>query len=245
MSALVFGNYCITGNENDSFDVGHCPILDGYDGFFDQSFEHSSVGDQLFFMLWDGEELTDLLKRLRQKVTLRDSRDARDRLHQARIISGTIIETDSSSFARIRVENSELFGSVYARKPNVDNESIEEVERVAKIWSSIRSATEQMGDSYRYRLPCQLPSISAVLSSIRSGFVCSCDHYYMENFLFLEPLTNDTDKSVRVVVLGSHDIDSSRIFDITSLEDYESSIQSYLDEARLEKEIAFWSYLLK
>ena len=53
MAVLVFGNYFETGNEADTFDVGHTPVLDGIDGFFDQSFEMSKEGDKLFFLVTD------------------------------------------------------------------------------------------------------------------------------------------------------------------------------------------------
>ena len=54
MGALVFSQYYLTGNEGADFQIGARPVLDEYDGFFDQARDAVKPGDRLLFLLNDG-----------------------------------------------------------------------------------------------------------------------------------------------------------------------------------------------
>jgi hypothetical protein len=235
MAVLVFGNYFETGNEADTFDVGHTPVLDGIDGFFDQSFEMSKAGDELFFLVTDdglGSEM---------KVAARNPRRFRDRLDLAPVITGTILDTNRCTYARCRVDRREIFGALYGRKVMpTTNEVLDEIGRYEGIWAGVQSAIERMGSAYRYTLSCQLPPISAVRDCLRLGLVgVERDR---ESILLVEPLPSS--QVVRVIALGDNDIGSSRIFDITDLEEYQATVQRRRDAAVLPDEAKFWTALL-
>lgn len=235
MAVLVFGNYFVTGNEADTFHVGHAPVLDGIDGFFDQSFEMSNEGDELFFLVTDGGLGSEM------KVAAGDPRRFRDRLDLAPVITGTILETNRCTYARCRVDRRELFGAVYGRKAMaINNEVLDEVGRYDVIWARVRTAIERMGSAYRYTLSCQLPPISALKGSLRQGIVgLQPDR---QTILLVEPLQSTP--VVRVIALGDNDIGSSRIFDITDTEEYQATVQRRLDAAVLPDEVKFWTAIL-
>lgn len=235
MAVLVFSNYFETGNEADTFDVGHTPVLDGIDGFFDQSFEMSKEGDELFFLVTDdglGSEMN---------VAARNPRRFRNRLDLAPVITGTILDTDRCTYARCRVDRRELFGAVYDRKVMpTTNEVLDEVGRYEVIWAGVRTAIERMGSAYRYALSCQLPPLSAVRDCLHHGLIgLQPDR---KTILLVEPLQSTP--VVRVIALGDNDIGSSRIFDITDTEEYQATVQRCRDAAVLPDEAKFWNALL-
>ncbi len=73
MGVVVFSKYFETGKEADTFDVGHTSILDGMDGFFDQSFEVFEPGDKLFFLVTDGRLRVASERAVRDPYRFRDS----------------------------------------------------------------------------------------------------------------------------------------------------------------------------
>ena len=93
MSALVFSHYYLTGNEGADFQVGARPVLDEYDGFFDQALDAVKPGDQLFFLLNDGH-----LSPPPRTGSTKVCRELRGCLDRAPMITGHIVEAAGSPF---------------------------------------------------------------------------------------------------------------------------------------------------
>lgn len=236
MGVLVFSHYYETGHEGEPFAPGQTPTLDGIDGFFDQSFETAEPGDGLSFLV-SGVALRATLQAPRP-----DAAGLRARLAAAPLVTGTIVETDRSTFARWRVDRREPFGEVVRRKPLPDeNESLGEVSRYAGIWGAIRDAFERLGDRYRYALGCQLPRLADVRRSLERGVVVARPD--ARSTLLLEALPPGGG-AVRVVALGANDINSSRVYDLTHLDQYEAAVRLLAEGALLDPERQFWESLL-
>jgi hypothetical protein len=227
LSVLVFGNYLQTGAEQDSFDLGHAPTLDGILGFFDLEFR---AGDRLFFLVSDGALWSA------SDSAVENPRGFRDQLAVAPMITGTIL--DGGHWARCRVERRETFRNVYEQKdrPAV-SEILAEVNGYDELWCGVREARERMGKAYRYTIRCHLPRISDVRQSLAQGLVATKRRY--EITLLLE--SHPEEQLVRVVVYGDHDIVSSRIYDILDADEYQAALEKRVAEASLEREARFWS----
>lgn len=246
MSALVFGHYHLTGNEGTDFQVGARPVLDEYDGFFDQALDAEKAGAQLFFLLNDGS-----LNPASQIGARRGCRELRDRLDRAPMITGHLVETTGSPFV-LQVDKRETFAEVIQRKVvPTSNEAADEVARYRKIWEVVRDGKRRMGQRYRFKLVCQLPSVSSVQQAVDGGLRCAPQMDFgtqpptvTDGFpLFLEPVVGT--RCVRVIALGDNDIDSCRVFDLTDLTEYRESIRDALGRAELVEEVNFWKFLLE
>jgi|SRR6266850_2794051 len=247
MSALVFSHYCLTGNEGTDFQVGARPVLDEYDGFFDQALDAVKPGDQLFFLLNDG-----FLSPKSWIGSKKVCRELRDRLDSAPMITGHLVEATGSPFV-LRVDKRETFVEVIQRKVVVPTncEAADEVSRYRKIWEVVRDGKRRMGQRYRFKLVCQLPSVSSVQQALDGGLHCAPQMDFgtqpptvSNGFpLFLEPVVGT--RCVRVIALGDNDIDSCRVFDLTDLTEYRESIRDALERAELVEEVNFWKFLLE
>jgi hypothetical protein len=246
MSALVFSHYYLTGNEGSDFQVGARPVLDEYDGFFDQALDALEPGDQLFFLLNDG-----FFSPASRIGSRRACRELRDRLDRAPMITGHLVEATGSPFV-LQVDKREPFLEVIQRKVlPTSNEAVGEVARYMKIWEAVRDGKRRMGQEYRFRLVCQLPSVSSVEQALEDGLHCVPQMDFgpqppnvAYGFpLFLESLVGT--RCVRVIALGDNDIDSCRVLDLTDPEEYRQSIRERHERAELTEEVNCWKFLLE
>jgi hypothetical protein len=244
MSAMVFSHYYLTGNEGADFQVGDRPVLDEYDGFFDQTLDAVEPGAELFLLLSDRSQLPSI-------GSNRASREMRDRLDRTPLITGKLVENAGARFV-FEVHKRETFLEVVRRKPlPVSNEAVTEVARYKKFWEHTADHRRTMGSDYRFKFVCGLPSVSSVEQALHSGF-----HYTPQTdfgpesprvanrfALFLEPGVGTS--GVRVIALGDNDINSSRVFDLTDVSEYRACIRGALAGAELREEANCWNYLLK
>jgi hypothetical protein len=175
----------------------------------------------------------------------------RDRLDPAPMITGHLVEATGAPFV-LQVDKRETFLDVIRRKVlPTSNEAVGEVARYKKIWEAVRGGKRTMGQEYRFRLVCQLPSVSSVERALGGGLHCAPQMDFglqptraANGFpLLLEPLVGT--KCVRVIALGDNDIDSCRVFDLTDLAEYRQSIRDGLASAGLAEEINCWESLLE
>jgi hypothetical protein len=251
MPAVVFGRYHLIGNEGADFQVGNRLVLDPYDGFFDQNLDSVKVGDFLFFLLDSCK-----LEMPRQKAPEQGQcREIREGLDPMPMISGRIVEFANGQHT-FEVDTRETFRDVLRRKPagNV-NEAVSEIEEYRTIWTSALRGREQFGQSYRFQLVVRLPRVSDVERALDDEFRCvpqmnfgeappRSETFWQRGYpLFIERIAATS--SVRVIALGSNDIDSCRIFDLTDLKDYRNSIQTALEQATSIEETNCWRHLLQ
>jgi hypothetical protein len=243
---LVFSHYRVTGIEGTDFQIGALPVLDEYDGFFDQALDGSKPGRHLFFLLNDGS--FSPASRIGSRKTCRELRDLLDR---APMITGHLVEATGSPWM-LRVDKRETFVEVIQRKAvPITSDAADEVARYRNIWESLQEGKRSMGQRYRFKLVCQLPSISSVQQAIDGALRCDPQMDFgaqpptMTNSfpLFLEAVV-DTE-CVRVIALGDNDIDTCRVFDVTDLTEYRESIRDALERAELIEEVNFWKFLLE
>ncbi len=245
MSALVFSHYRVTGSEGADFSVGTRPVLDPYDGFFDQALDKASPGDELLFLLNEGQ-----FRAVTERMTTDSCHAFRDALKASVAISGQIIETQPSVL--FQVERREPFLEVIQRKPlTTTNEVIAEVARYTTIWDSIRAARGARGGAHRFHLEGHLPRVSSAERAVAAGAHCEP----RMNFGSLSPTPARTGLpllliprsefgGVRVVAIGGNDINSCRVFDVTDVAGYRTAIATALQNAVLAEETNFWAYLL-
>lgn len=243
MSALVFSHYCVTGGEGADFHVGSRPVLDPYDGFFDQALDGRNPSDVLFFLLNEGQ-----FDAVWEAQSPDECRVLRNRLDDSVMITGHLVEVVPSF--TLHVDQRETFRDVLQRRPApTTNEALEEVAWHRQIWQSVRAARSRMGQSYRFRFVGHLPRVSSVERALTDGLQCGCQMDFGSRPpsgarrypLMLEPV--DDAQRVRVIAIGSNDIDSCRIFDVTDVTEYRAAIATALQEAELAEEIACWEYL--
>jgi hypothetical protein len=167
------------------------------------------------------------------------------------MITGHIVEAAGSPFV-LQVDKRETFLEVIQRKtPPASNEAVGEVARYKKIWEAVRDGRRRMGQEYRFRLVCHLPSVLSVEQALDDELDCAPQMDFgpqpptvANGFpLFLEPLVGT--RCVRVIALGDKDIDSCHVFDLTDLTEYRESIRDGLERAELIEEVNCWKYLLR
>lgn len=262
MSAIVFSRYHAIGDEGADFQPGTRVLLDPYDGFFDEALDAVEPGTELFFLLSDPRQLP-------RTGAKRPCREMREQLNRAPMITGRLVENAGGAFV-FEVHKRETFQEVVGRKPlPVSNEAITEVARYKKFWEQAAESRRSTGSRYRFRFVCGLPSVASVEEALRSGFHCSPQKDFgsyppllhqppssnglwwsgkpygghARAFpLFLERLSGTS--GVRVIALGDNDIDSSRVFDLTDVNEYRASIRGMLDRAELKEEASCWNFLL-
>src|SRR5262249_3994491 len=111
---------------------------------------------------------------------------------------------------------------------------------MSDLWRQARATVERMGSAYRYSFWRQLPSISVVRECVRLGLVATTRRW--DSTLLLEHFADE--QMVRVVVYGPFDLDSSRIYDIVDVDEYEAAIRGRAANASLKDEARFWTFLL-
>lgn len=241
VSAIIFSHYFLTGNEGADFQIGARPVLDEYDGFFDQALDSVEPGAKLFFLLSDPKQL---------RGSKWASREKREQLDRAPMITGKLVENAGAPFV-FEVHKRETFQDVLGRKPPpASNEAVNEVARDKKFWEQTAKGRRTMGSRYRFKFVCGLPSVSRVEEALRSGFHCSAQTDFGSEppreargfALFLEPLPGTS--GVRVIALGDND-HYSRIFDLTDVNEYQASIKRVLETAELSEEANCWNFLLR
>lgn len=234
----------MTGNEGVDFQPGSRPVLDEYDGFFDQALDTIQPGAELFFLLSDP-------KQLHSTGSKRSCPEMRPYLDHAPMITGRLLENAAGHFV-FEVHKRETFSEVVRRKPlSVHNEAVSEVARHKKIWECAAESRRKMGSHYRFKLVCGLPSLSSVELALHTGFHCSPQMDFSSEppaeapngTLFLEPLAGTS--VVRVIALGDNDINSSRVFDLTDVNEYREAIRGMLNRASFKEEANCWNSLLE
>jgi len=265
VSAIIFSHYYAIGDEGANFQPGARVLLDPYDGFSDQALDAVEPGTELFFLLSDPRKLP----RIEAKRPCGELREMREQLDRAPMISGKLVENAGGAFV-FEVHKRETFQDVVGRKPlSVTNEALSEVARYKKFWEQAAESRRSTGFRYSFRFVCGLPSVSSVEEALRNGFHCSVQKDFgsyrppllqppssTEPWwsakhsegpicafpLFLERLSGTS--GVRVIALGDNDIDSSRVFDSTNVNEYQASIRGMLETAELKEEASCWSFLL-
>jgi hypothetical protein len=222
--------------------------LDEYDGFFDQALDGVIPGDKLFFLLDEGRLSAP------SKVGVPTAcHEMRDRLNKSLMITGHIVEAGNSPFV-LHIDKRETLWEVLQGKPfPTCNEALPELDRVRKIWQAVADSKRTMGHDYRFRFVCQLPCVSRIERAINDGSVCDPQMDFgsqpptaSKGFpLFLDALETSGGASwVRVLALGDNDIDSCRVFDVTSVAQYRDAICVSLDKAQSMEEATCWRHLL-
>lgn len=245
VSALVFSHYCVTGSEGADFSVGTRPVLDPYDGFFDQALDNASPGDELLFLLNEGQ-----FRAVTERKTTDSCQAFHDALKASVAISGRILETQPSVV--FQVERREPLFEVIQRKPlATTNEAIPEVAWYTTIWDSIRAARGARGGVYQFRLEGHLPRVPSAERTVAVGAHCEPRMNFgsrtptpAKRALPLLLLPHGESGGVRVVAIGGNDVGSCRVFDVTSIAEYRASIVTALRKAVLPEEVNFWQYLL-
>lgn len=243
MSALVFSHYHITGNEGAAFDVGNRPQLDEFDGFYDQALATTKSGDRLVVLVNDGQ--------LTPKTTT--CRELRGVLDQTPIVTGHIDRDcvwPGDHPLLFHIDDRMSFREMVQRKPApMENECIAEVGRIGRIWESVRQVKETNPD-YTFGFVCRLPTVASIRRSHEHGMLCVPQLDFglrrpsPRGFpLLVEPSFDG--QCVRVIVLGSNDVDSCRVFDVTDVDQYCDELRRVRRAATLPEEISCWDHLLK
>ena len=220
MSIIKFGQYLV---EIESPKFGQELILDGYDGFDDQTLWHYKKGSQIQFII--------------------NPNSAKSLINHKFLITEVLEDTNNYDCAKVLINTLTTLNGIFENKPiNDSNEVIGLINSMSDLWNKTFELKNKIKD-YRYR-PFNSPFLTfkELEQVFKTGEINITKGSKNELSRIYAKII--TDNCIRIISVSGNCPESCILYDINNFEQYKSEINRMKRKNQWIDEVNFWNRLI-